>query len=342
MRSELKHSESTDLVGASLARQSTAKDVRVGYAFKQQVLHSWRPKPTLKCAISVYLALGLIFFALGIAIIIYTYRINEQEVRYDNISGCQPLGTICTIPFNLSTPIVAPVFVYYQIDSFYQNHRRYIKTIPVEQLRGQDLKVAELGSCDPILYNKDIPATIAVDGSALDPDAVAIPCGNAARGRFTDTFTLRNTDSGNDFTIASSGFAWQTDVQHKFKNVDLSRQWLNMEDERFMTWMKISPFSKFRKSWGIINQDMPAGQYELTVHNRWDSYAFSGKKWFVLADTNGFAGRNQFLGYCYIAVGAMSILLCLAFIFRKLKRPKGILDKVMHEMNFVTNDSPRL
>lgn len=334
--------ENYDLVGAGLDRKPSQKDVRTSYAFKQQVLHSWRPKPTLKCAITVYLIMGLIFFALGIAIIVYTYKVNEAEVRYDNLPNCQPLGTICTVSFAITKTIESPVYVYYQIDSFYQNHRRYIKTIPVDQLRGEDQTASDLEDCSPVIYNKDVPATVAVDGTALDPSAVAIPCGNAARARFTDTFTLTNIDSGKNYDISKDGIAWNTDKQNKFKNIDLSRQWLNMEDERFITWMKIAPFSKFRKSWGIINEDLPPGQYSVTIYNLWDSYTFNGKKWFVVADTNGLAGRNQFLGYSYIGVGALSIILCTAFIFRKLRRPKGILNKVMHETNFVTNDSPRL
>ena len=243
--------------------------------------------------------------------------------------------------FSLDSTIESPVRVYYQIDNFYQNHRRYIKTIPVDQLRGEDLPAGDLEDCKPTLYNRDIPATVAVDGTPLNPDAVAIPCGNAARGRFTDTFELVNDDSGQVYSISSEGIAWNTDKQHKFKNIDLSRQWLNVEDERFINWMKVAPFSKFRKSWGVIAEDLPPGNYSVNVRNVWDSYVFNGKKWFVLADTNGFAGRNPFLGYAYIAVGALSIVLCTAFIFRKLRRPKGILNKVMHETDLYV-DEPRL
>lgn len=342
MNASYKSKETEDLVGASLNRQTTPKDIKTGYAFKQQVLHAWQPKPTLKCAITVYLIMGLIFFALGISIIVYTYKVNEAEIRYDNATGCQTLGSSCALPFVLSSDIEGPVHVYYQLDNFYQNHRRYILTIPTNQLRGEDLAAKDLSDCKPIIYNKDVPATVAVDGTALDPEAVAIPCGNAARARFTDVFTLRNVDTNKSYEITSEGIAWNTDRQHKFKNIDLSRQWLNVEDERFITWMKISPFSKFRKSWGIINDNLPAGNYILVIQNNWDSYVYQGKKWFVLADTNGLAGRNQFLGYAYIAVGALSIVLCTAFIFRKLRRPKGILNKVMHETNFSTSEEPRL
>ena len=31
------------------------------FAFKQQLLKAWQPKPTLKCAIIIYLILGIIF-----------------------------------------------------------------------------------------------------------------------------------------------------------------------------------------------------------------------------------------------------------------------------------------
>lgn len=49
---------------------SASKTYELSYAFKQQLMQAWRPKPTLKCAITVYAIIGLIFFALGIAILI--------------------------------------------------------------------------------------------------------------------------------------------------------------------------------------------------------------------------------------------------------------------------------
>lgn len=331
-------SEQEELVKTVTLQQQNQKNFNVSYAFKQQLLSAWRPKPTLKCAITVYLFIGLLFFALGICILVFTDKIHEKVVRYDNLTECQFLGTICSVTFDVKEKISGPVYVYYEIDNFYQNHRRYILTIPVDQLRGDDLSADDLSSpCETVLYNKDIPATVAVDGTPLDPNAVAIPCGNAARAFFNDYYTLSSVDTGMVFDISDKSIAWQSDIDHKFKNIDLSRQWLNIEDERFMTWMKIAPFSNFRKAWGVIDSDIPVGSYRVVISNNWDAKTFGGKKFFVLSNTNLFGGKNEFLAYTYIAVGALSMLLSIIFIFRKLKRPKGILNKVFRETNFTTN-----
>lgn len=53
--------------------------------------------------------------------------------------------------------IPGPIYVYYQLDNFYQNHRRYVKSRDNLQLNGQYKTVKELSSaCDPIVQVKDL------------------------------------------------------------------------------------------------------------------------------------------------------------------------------------------
>jgi len=53
----------------------------------------------------------------------------------------------------LST-VQGPVYVYYELDNFYQNHRRYVKSRDEKQLFGQYRSEADLINCNPILTNK--------------------------------------------------------------------------------------------------------------------------------------------------------------------------------------------
>jgi len=73
-----------------------------------------------------------------------------------------------------------------------------------------------------------------VDGTPLEPDAPAIPCGLIARSFFNDSFSLyEKTDDDekefdleipntktkvNKMTLNEKGIAWETDVTEKFKN----------------------------------------------------------------------------------------------------------------------------
>jgi len=50
----------------------------------------------------------------------------------------------------------APVFVYYQLDNFYQNHRRYVKSKDYKQLMGEKIAIDDLGQCDPIKTNANL------------------------------------------------------------------------------------------------------------------------------------------------------------------------------------------
>lgn len=331
------NTENEDFINDPNLNTKVAKTYDFKYAFKQQLLTEWRPKPTLKCAISVYIIIGIVFFILGIIILVFSNEIYDKEIRYDNNPLCAQLDTTCSISFVISEDMKAPIYVYYRIKGFYQNHRKYINSIPIEQLNGNDLPASQLKDCEPFLYNKDISVSTAVDGTPLDPDDVAIPCGIAAKFMFTDNYTLVNADTNVVYEITDEGIAWDSDINHKFNNIDLSRQWVDMENERFITWMKVAPFNDFLKAYGVIQTDLAAGNYLINIDNQWNVEIFNGEKYFVLSETNVFGGKNEFLAYTYIAVGMLSLILCIVFIFRKLQKPKGILHKFYKDHNFDTN-----
>ena len=100
----------------------------------------------------------------------------------------------------------------------------------------------------------------------------------------------------------------------RFKNINLSKQWLDVENERFIVWMRNAPFPDFRKLWGIIDQDLPKGTYKLSVTTNWDISKFDGEKSIVLSQTNFLGGKNYFLAYCYLVVGGISLILAISFI----------------------------
>lgn len=71
----------------------------------------------------------------------------------------------------------APIYVYYQVNNLYQNHRRYVNSRDDQQLRGVERSLDDLTTCEPITKNKDIRANLtSYDGSTLlDPEAPASP-----------------------------------------------------------------------------------------------------------------------------------------------------------------------
>ena len=100
--------------------------------------------------------------------------------------------------FQVDTQIEAPIYVYYQLDRFYQNHRRYVKSRSNKQLIGTWMTTDELkDECTPIITNDDVGRYYAVQNPddpnnrvKLDPNDPAYPCGLVAKSLFNDTFKI--------------------------------------------------------------------------------------------------------------------------------------------------------
>ena len=52
--------------------------------------------------------------------------------------------------------IPGPLFVYYGVDNYFQNHRRYLKSRSLKQLNGQWQEWSDLGDCDPVIKVSDL------------------------------------------------------------------------------------------------------------------------------------------------------------------------------------------
>lgn len=178
------------------------------FAFKQQLLKAWQPKPTLKCAIIIYLILGIIFIAIGLIIVSKSNSIIEINTEEYNIA-CKN-DTNCTIYFNVTEEMEQPIYLYYKIDGFYQNHRRYVKSVSNKQLRGENLGINDLSDCTPAITNRDMGKNYSLDNTTLDQDAAAFPCGLVARSYFNDTFLiyyLSNTTTNANISTTIKGIS---------------------------------------------------------------------------------------------------------------------------------------
>ena len=125
-----------------------------------------------------------------------------MTVNYGAKEECQTVGEECSVEFEVRSEMTHPIYVYYELENFYQNHRRYVQSLSPDQLKGNYLSVDELKDCSPVKRNKDLgEKVVSVSGKILKPEDPAIPCGLVAKSFFNDTFKLRNTYNGEKIPI---------------------------------------------------------------------------------------------------------------------------------------------
>lgn len=128
--------------------------------------------------------------------------------------------------------------------------------------------------------------------------------------------------------INQQGIAWQDDKDNKYKNIQnppanktwKDVQWLDMESEHFMVWMRTAGLPNFRKLWGKIETPLLPGKYVVEILNNYDMSEYSGKKTFVLSTTNLLGGKNYFMAIAYLVVGILCIIFAVAFAIAYLSK----------------------
>lgn len=105
------------------------------------MLKAWQPVPSLTKTIIMFFVLAAIFLGLGIPMTILSQNITETVERYDDKCGG---NTTCTLSITVQTDMQAPVFIYYQLNNYFQNHRLYARSVSVKQLLGYDVDSSDL------------------------------------------------------------------------------------------------------------------------------------------------------------------------------------------------------
>ncbi|KAL1352401.1 hypothetical protein HN51_016412 [Arachis hypogaea] len=333
---------STSSAAAAEEKSNKRKSKKPKYSrFTQQELPAWQPILTPRWVITIFTLIALVFIPVGLAAFSASQRVVEVEYEYD--TECIPdsykdnatayikddnTNKTCTQKLSIKSKMQAPIFVYYQLDNFYQNHRRYVKSRSDEQLRTKD-KENDVSSCSPEDYvtinNKSEPI---------------VPCGLIAWSLFNDTYKIQNKDK--EVVINKTNIAWASDRTTKFgsdvypKNfqasgliggakLDPTKPLSEQED--LIVWMRTAALPKFRKLYGKIETDLEANdEIVVVIENNYNTYEFGGKKSLVLSTATWIGGRNNFLGIAYVVIGSMSLLLALGFLLLYILKPRPLGD----------------
>lgn len=323
---------------ARAAHGSFSSSCALDTAFRQQRLKAWQPILTPKTVLPTLFLVGIIFAPIGgllvwgsnkVSMITLDYTdcdtkasssfSNLPHSTYDlrssdsgfshtppqwsftnNTSNPPATQAQCTIRFNVPADLQPPVFLYYKLTNFYQNHRRYVKSYDPTQLRGEYKSASSLnkGDCKPLAE---------INGQAI------YPCGLIANSifngqlsqrhgsnqkkcahtpSFPDTFTLPTLigDSSNTtYNFTDKGIAWPGEAK-KYTNKpgysNLSEivpppNWVlrygptwnssNIpalkDDEHFQNWMRTAGLPTFTKLYyRNDNETLTKGDYEITIY----------------------------------------------------------------------------
>ena len=241
--------------------------------FKQQRLRAVFPVLTERMLAVGFLFSTVVSVALGALILVYSDHSLEVDVRYDHVRNYQILSTNADLKlqyfagdngtlfgqgartdvvFDIPRRMNPPVYLYYRLVNFYQNHRSYRESRNQEQLAGFPVDRATMFACVPFRApgeygNIDGTQTLTVNGVVQRySDMRYNPCGLVAWSLFNDTFVLRehntskvicntsafmdglsNEPLGHAGSCTKKGIAWPSDTGgEKFKAAKLDNdQW---------------------------------------------------------------------------------------------------------------------
>ncbi|KAL5121468.1 alkylphosphocholine resistance protein lem3 [Pleosporales sp. CAS-2024a] len=273
------------------------------------------------------------------------------------MSGLSRLADVCVLTFTIPNQIDPPILFYYRLTNFYQNHRRYVKSVDIDQLKGKAKSRSDIasGDCSP-----------------LDVDASGkpyYPCGLIANSMFNDTFdnlTILNqpgADEGRDgtqfYNFTTKGIAWTSegDLYRKsaYNASDVAvppfwqEQWPanGYEDtglpdlhtwETFQVWMRTAGLPTFSKL-AQRNDDKPmqVATYRLKIYDHFPVEKYKGTKSILISTSTVMGGKNPFLGIAYLVVGGLCFLLGVVFLATHLIKPRKLGDHTYLTWN---NDQP--
>ena len=162
---------------------------------KQQRLRAWQPVLTPRWIVIVLCGLGIFFIPIGAALLYASSTVHQESFRYDTVCG-NPTGETCSFSFNMSHDMSPPIYFYYKLSNYYQNHRRYVSSQSVYQLHGNN-NPSDQSSCRPGEWEY-------YSGHGFQQ--TIYPCGVIAGSFFNDTFTTSVIPiGGGSFTPVALG-----------------------------------------------------------------------------------------------------------------------------------------
>lgn len=344
-------------------------------AFRQQRLKSWQPILTPRTVLPLLLLLAVICVPIGVAFIMTTYKVQKLEVNYSkcNSEASSSFATVpskyvsshfkssgkpdvewkyssgkCELQFDVPNDISPPIYLYYKLTNYYQNHRKYVQSYDWNQLRGKAVALDKLTSnCKP-LKERD--------------NKIVYPCGLVANSMFNDTIGNPKSSAEGTYEFSNTGIAWSTDLklykrtEYNTSQIVPPENWAKkypdgytdddldslVTDERFMNWMKTAALPSFYKKYGVNKSStLKKGTYTMSITMNYPVTIFGGTKSVVISTSSVIGGRNMGLGICYVVLGGVAVLFMLAFLLKQIFGKKRSTHTFLDELSDPTAHGQR-
>ena len=178
--------------------------------FRQQKLRAWRPIFTATSVEAFLGGFGVLFVVLGASLRSISDSVVETTIQYDGagadtsdcrIHSASDRGKVCTVSINAPAKMEGPIYVYYELMNYYQNHRQYVNSFSRPQLLGDyTLSKTELSE-------KGCAQLVSSGGRLLNP------CGLVANSLFNDIITVASPEYG---PMRMTNIAWSIDLGKKY------------------------------------------------------------------------------------------------------------------------------
>lgn len=186
------------------------------------------------------------------------------------------------------------IYFYIQLDDFYQTNLKYSKSISYDQLEGK--KDTNRSKTEPL---------DSIDGLDYYPAGILSNTYLQDKFRFDDLNINTKNISFKNKKIKQSGYSID-----EITNPPLWDEYTEVpdleNDERYINWISTSPFSNFRKLWGVINVEKE-GEYLLFIESTFPY----GKKSLYFSEMSWMGTKNYFLSMGMIVSGVVGIILSL-------------------------------
>jgi len=267
-------------------------------------------------------------------------QINPPQWAFVNNTASTDISLVqqCIIRFDVPADLEPTVLLYYKLTNFFQNHRRYVKSVNTDQLHGSAVSASTLknGDCKPLAAIGDSPFW---------------PCGLVANSLFNDTFSnLTSVGTSNStYVLSEKGIAWPGEAKKYAERPGYSNlsailpppNWAlrfpdgynesnlpNLhDDEHFQNWMRTAGLPTFTKLWGRNDVDtLAAGTYQVSAYMNFPVKPYKGTKSIVISTVSWMGGKNPFLGWAYVAAASVFVALGVLGTIWQFVRPRRVGD----------------